>query len=178
MAAEEILRFALFKEVLKPERRKKRKLNNGQADEESDEEEEEDEAEEEEEEEVTREARAKARAKAKRMEGGPSAPTPIAQPAAEPAPAPVPDVPADVNMDDDSAPTTIRQDRLDLFRSRLSVLFETAFEGVAEFTELLPKINEGLPAADLFSTSEGRAAVQRMNDLNEIMESEGMVYSI
>ena len=30
LAAEEILRFALFKEVLKPERRKKRKLNNGQ----------------------------------------------------------------------------------------------------------------------------------------------------
>ncbi len=29
MAAEEILRFALFKEVLKPERRKKRKLNSG-----------------------------------------------------------------------------------------------------------------------------------------------------
>ena len=28
-AAEEILRFALYKEVLKPERRKKRKLNNG-----------------------------------------------------------------------------------------------------------------------------------------------------
>ena len=31
MAAEEILRFALFKEVLKPERRKKRKLNSGRA---------------------------------------------------------------------------------------------------------------------------------------------------
>jgi hypothetical protein len=31
MAAEEILRFALFKEVLKPERRKKRKLNTGKA---------------------------------------------------------------------------------------------------------------------------------------------------
>lgn len=29
MAAEEILRFALFKEVLKPTRKKKRKLNNG-----------------------------------------------------------------------------------------------------------------------------------------------------
>lgn len=68
--------------------------------------------------------------------------------------------------------------RLDLFRSKLSVLFETTFEGVADFTELLPKINEGLPAAELFSTSEGRAAVKRMNDLNEIMESEGMIYSI
>ena len=31
MAAEEILRFALFKEVLKPERRKKRKLNTGKS---------------------------------------------------------------------------------------------------------------------------------------------------
>jgi DNA replication licensing factor MCM3 len=31
MAAEEILRFALFKEVLKPEKRKKRKLNTGKS---------------------------------------------------------------------------------------------------------------------------------------------------
>jgi DNA replication licensing factor MCM3 len=31
MAAEEILKFALFKEVLKPERRKRRKLNTGAA---------------------------------------------------------------------------------------------------------------------------------------------------
>lgn len=44
MAAEEILRFALFKEVMKPERKKKRKLNNGQgADEDTDEDEEEEE---------------------------------------------------------------------------------------------------------------------------------------
>jgi DNA replication licensing factor MCM3 len=48
MAAEEILRFALFKEVLKPERRKRRKLNNGQIIDEDEEEEEDAEGEEEE----------------------------------------------------------------------------------------------------------------------------------
>lgn len=71
MAAEEILRFALFKEVLKPERRKKRKLNSGQADDSDESDEGEEEEEEGEEEQVTREERAKARAKAKRMETPP-----------------------------------------------------------------------------------------------------------
>jgi DNA replication licensing factor MCM3 len=80
MAAEEILRFALFKEVLKAERRKRRKLNNGQPVEgESDEEDEEEDGEQEEEEGaeagvgpgVTESQRERAREKARRMEGGP-----------------------------------------------------------------------------------------------------------
>jgi DNA replication licensing factor MCM3 len=80
MAAEEILRFALFKEVLKAERRKRRKLNNGQPVEgESDEEDEEEDGEQEEEEGaeaggqgVTESQRERAREKARRMEGGPA----------------------------------------------------------------------------------------------------------
>lgn len=76
MAAEEILRFALFKEVLKQTRRKKRRLNNGQlvdvasdeGDEDEDEEEERDNGEEGEEVTVTRSQRQRARDKAARIE--------------------------------------------------------------------------------------------------------------
>jgi len=79
MAAEEILRFALFKEVLKQQRRKKRRLNNGQmvdvASDEEDEEmgEEEEEADGEEGEgeevtEVTKSQRQRAKEKARRIE--------------------------------------------------------------------------------------------------------------
>lgn len=78
MAAEEILRFALFKEVLRPERRKRRKLNNGihadgdSEDGEGEEEDEEEEPLEERGEAVTEGERQRAREKAKRIEEEPS----------------------------------------------------------------------------------------------------------
>ena len=83
LAAEEILRFALFKEVLKPERRKKRKLNNGQpgegegsSDEEIGEGEEEDEVRADA---VTSTQRDRAREKNQRLDAaGPSQPRPAA----------------------------------------------------------------------------------------------------
>lgn len=72
MAAEEILRFALFKEVLRAERRKRRKLNNGVPvdgdGDGSDEEEEEEVPEEEQVEAVTKGERERAKAKARRLE--------------------------------------------------------------------------------------------------------------
>lgn len=84
LAAEEILRFALFKEVLKPERRKKRKLNNGQpvdGDASSDEEDAEGEEEEATPNGVTVSQRDRAREKNQRLDGaGPSQPAqPIAR---------------------------------------------------------------------------------------------------
>ncbi|KAK4686427.1 DNA replication licensing factor MCM3, partial [Tremellales sp. Uapishka_1] len=171
MAAEEILRFALFKEVLKPQRRKKRKLNNGQGvDEGSDEEDEEEDENENEEEEtagVTEREREKAREKAKRIEspGVPDA-------------APEPDQPETGDVDMDSG--DISADRLNLFRSRLSHVLETAFanESYAELVELLPKINEGMTTADMFGTREAKLAVGKMQERNEIMEAEGTIYKI
>jgi len=78
LAAEEILRFALFKEVLKPERRKKRKLNNGQpVDGEGSSDEEDVEGEEEEDTGVTVSQRERAREKNQRLDrAGPSQPAP------------------------------------------------------------------------------------------------------
>ena len=85
MAAEEILRFALFKEVLKPDRKKRRKLNNGQvidspseADEDDDPDmdvEAEDERENEVLQPVTTSQRARAQEKARRIERGQAGPS-------------------------------------------------------------------------------------------------------
>ena len=78
MAAEEILRYALFKEVLKPQRKKKRRLNNGQVVEVASDEEDEEEYEEvvEELNGVTLTQQDKATEKAREIEGsaGPSQP--------------------------------------------------------------------------------------------------------
>ena len=70
--------------------------------------------------------------------------------------------------------------RLDLFRTRLDHVFSSAIgsEGIVEFTDLLPMVNEGLSNAEMFGSSEARAAVGRMHDGNEIMFSEGTVYKV
>lgn len=94
MAAEELLRFALFKEVLKPERRKRRKLNKGVSAEDGSDEEEDEEADgdadgDEDDEDVpgvTASQRERAREKAKRMEG--PGPVPARSPSAAAGPGP------------------------------------------------------------------------------------------
>lgn len=74
----------------------------------------------------------------------------------------------------------VRAERLDLFRERLGVVFEheAAAEGFIDFTDLLPLVNEGLANEDMFSTNEGKAAVQTMADRNELMEADGTVYKV
>jgi DNA replication licensing factor MCM3 len=182
MAAEELLRFALFKEVLRPERRKRRKLNNaGMAvsdDEETDEESEE--------ESVpaagpSESQRTRAREKAKRLERR----------------SPTRDEDMDVDAEAEAALAeaenaeasgsgaargtgTVGPARLDVFRERLSAVFEAdiADTGFVEFGDLLPKVNESLANADMFGTSEARAAIKVMADRNEIMEADGVVYKV
>lgn len=178
MAAEELLRFALFKEVLRPERRKRRKLNPGVGGG-SDDESGEDESDREEEEEVapiSQRVRDAAREKARRLEGaGPAPPTQedIEMEEEEEAAAAL-DAEADAERGD------IAAERLDMFRERLSHVFEndTTDQGFFEFTDLLPKVNEGLANADLFGTSEAKAAVAAMHDRNEVMEADGVVYKV
>ena len=67
-----------------------------------------------------------------------------------------------------------------MFRSRLSHVFETSLDSDSyiEFGELLPKVNEGMDVADLFGTREARAAIGRMNERNEVMFADGIVYKI
>jgi DNA replication licensing factor MCM3 len=194
-AAEALLRFALFKEVLKPERRKRRKLNTGQhMDDETDEEGEEDEAEEEEGQginEVTRAVtasqRQRAKEKAARLERQPTA-TPGPGPSTQAAAARDDD---DEDMDgadallaevpepepEDTAP--LSAERMDLFRTRLSTVLETsgaANDGYVDFEEMLPLVNEGLSTDDMFGSGEARTAVEKMHQDNQVMFSEGVIY--
>ncbi|EJD04325.1 ATP dependent DNA helicase [Fomitiporia mediterranea MF3/22] len=173
--AEELLRWALFKEVLRRKKHiKKRKLNTGAAvahGEDEDEEGEEDGegSEEEEEEEATQTDR--------------MVETMARQKQKEVTPAPVHD---DMQMPVDHPPAgptedgSIAPDRLRLFRQRLASVFSTKYQDEEQvfFAELLPHINEGLPTNTLFGTAEATAACQAMSDQNELMLSDGIVYKI
>jgi DNA replication licensing factor MCM3 len=199
-AAEALLRFALFKEVLKPEKRKRRKLNTGQhMDDETDEEGDEEEGEEEEGQDGTNEVtsaitasqRQRAKEKAARLER---------RPTATPGPGPSTQAAAAGNDDDDEdmegaegllaeAPEPepeaegeagpLSAERMDLFRQRLSTVLETsgaANDGYVDFEEMLPLVNEGLPTGDLFGSAEARTAVGKMHNDNQIMFADGVVY--
>ncbi|KAI0666348.1 ATP dependent DNA helicase [Trametes maxima] len=178
--AEEILRFALFKEVLRRTRRKKRKLNNGavdaidEDDEDGEAEGESDEGSDEEEEEASqRMATPKPKAaKVKEVEK----------------PAPETQWDNDVTMVDGANGAAaggggqqgIRPDRLSLFRKRLSTLFATKLvdDDQMYLHTLLEMINEGLSTSELFGTAEATAACNIMTDASEIMLSDGIVYKI
>ena len=70
--------------------------------------------------------------------------------------------------------------RFKLFRKRLAAVFSTVYQDREQvfFTELLEKLNEGLPTNSLFGTGEATAACERMSDEDELMLSEGIVYKI
>ncbi|KAG9103081.1 MCM DNA helicase complex subunit [Ceratobasidium sp. 370] len=170
MAAEEILKFALFKEVLKPERRKRRKLNTGAAgagahtDEEGDGSDEE------------------MGTPAPRME----MPRPAAQPAA---------VKEKVNDDingiiaDDQEQSEVVEsqgargvapERVALFRSRLAQLFQSRFaeEEAVTVESVVEAVNEDLPVDQLFGRIEATEIAEAMMAENEIMLSEGIIYRL
>ena len=201
MAAEEILRYALFKEVVKAQKKKKRRLNNGQMVEVDSDDEEDDDAgrEEEEDDQVTRSQHQRAADKNARLESARRERSVTAQRQQQ--------QPRDEDEDDDmegaealvaeeeerdatpgaagpsgtaGAEADIAPDRLDLFRSKLDEVFNNAIgaEGMLELDDLVPMINEGMETGDMFGTSEARAAAERMHDRNEIMLSEGVVYRV
>ncbi|WVQ82394.1 hypothetical protein IAT38_004522 [Cryptococcus sp. DSM 104549] len=193
MAAEEILRFALFKEVVRPERRKRRKLNRGGSGElDSDEESEEEEAAAEAEEGVTDTQRARAREKERRMAAAAARRSPGSAGAAGAgaAPAARDDDDDDFEMaelaiaeaeeaeaaeaaaaEDDSLPVEIGPERFDLFRSRLAHLLEDA-EMIA-LEELAVRVNEGLEGRDMFGRREVKEALRRMHEVNQVMWEDG-----
>ncbi|KIK71425.1 hypothetical protein GYMLUDRAFT_235744 [Collybiopsis luxurians FD-317 M1] len=171
--AETIMRFALFKEVPKRQRRKKRKLNTGSAarkgSESGDEEEESDEEEEEE--------------QAPQRMGTPAAPAPA--PAARRAPEdPIwGDQSQDVDMADDApagSDEARKNNRLKSFRTKVSQLWSTKLreEDQILLKDLLPMVNEGLGTDDLFGTKEATEILQVMQDNDELMIAEDVVYRI
>ncbi|KAI0067929.1 ATP dependent DNA helicase [Artomyces pyxidatus] len=185
-AAEEILRFALYKEVLKRQRKnKKRKLNDkrerrkgGHGEEESDEEEGEGEESDEEEPAPERMTAAPVPAKAKSVE-------PQRQPTQDPIWG-VDSQTQDDGMDvDPPGPTDngnggIRPERLQLFRARVAKLWASTYQDDEQMflVDLVQKVNEGLDTDVLFGTAEATMACQVMTEANELMLSESIVYKI
>ncbi|KAJ7139718.1 ATP dependent DNA helicase [Mycena epipterygia] len=182
--AEVIMRFALFKEVPKRERRKKRKLNTGGASREDGETEGED------------------------SDDEPATPArmsmpPHAKDKGTPTPEPEPVVPhaaatqdpiwgdesQDVTMDVDVPPAAaggaaedgkIQPQRLQLFRTRLAGLMATTFQDIEaiELSKVVEQVNQGLTVETLFVTSEAREACTVMDEANEIMFSGGLIYPV
>ncbi|PPQ62751.1 hypothetical protein CVT24_000445 [Panaeolus cyanescens] len=180
--AEEIMRFALFKEVPKRQRRKKRKLNNGAAVRKGSDASEGEESDESDEEEA---------APAERMS---SPAVPAKSPAsADPIHDPVwGEQSQDVNMSVEetnvpaaSASATVgngnvRADRVDLFRSRVADVFNTTMRDSETIflTELLEGVNKGLSTDALFGTQEATDICEIMSERDELMISEGIVYKV
>ncbi|KAJ6574636.1 ATP dependent DNA helicase [Mycena capillaripes] len=185
--AEIIMRFALFKEVPKRERRKKRKLNTGGASREDGD----SEGEESDEEATT----------PTRMSMPPQAGKDKGTPTPEPDPAPVApraagtqdpiwgDESQDATMDVDEPPPAaggatedgkIRPQRLQLFRTRLAALMATTFQDIEaiELDKVVEQVNQGLTIDTLFGTGEAREACTLMDEANEIMFSGGLIYPV
>jgi len=175
--AEGILRFALFKEVLKRHRRKKRKLNNGAAVGGKEGEEGSDDA-------TDGEETADEQDPPGRMSMPPQAPVKAAPKSLQSSAGDG----QDLLMDVDQSPVVagpiedgkIRPERLQLFRSRLANIFSTRLQDQEHIflTALLEFINEGLPTDALFGTAEATEACQVMQDAEELMISNGVVYTI
>ncbi|KAG8959874.1 MCM DNA helicase complex subunit [Tulasnella sp. 419] len=197
-AAHEILRFALFKEVLKPERRKKRKLNTGMAvdGEDSNEEDEDAEGSEDEEEPSQRMdmpnggTSSAPRASASNRDATPATTFTEGQQQqgqASRTKSSAFDESQDIDMSmadgdesQDAQQYGIAPERLRLFRQRLGVLFNGQFaeELAIPLGELLKVINQGLPADQAFGIDEARTAAEAMTTAGDIMISDDVVYKV
>ncbi|PFH50774.1 hypothetical protein AMATHDRAFT_60425 [Amanita thiersii Skay4041] len=180
--AQNILRFALFREVPKRQRRKKRKLNDGNAVHRGDEGESDEESD-------GDESGRESEAQDGRMSMPPQAP------GNEDSQDPIwGDDSQDVQMSDavQQAPppaTTssltngewqIRPERLQFFRSRLAQIFTTTLQNEEQvfLEELVQMVNEGLGTEALFGTREATEGCKAMQEQDELMISEGIVYKI
>lgn len=177
--AEAILRFALYKEVLRRKTRKKRKANQAGAaqpagSDEEDGEGDEDEDEDEEEEEAPR-MEQQAAEKAKDVPDTELAKDPVWGAGSQ-----------DVEMDvEPAAPAAapaggILPARLDFFRARVAKLWSSTHEGEDMWSvrNFIQMVNDGLPADQLFGTAEANAALEAMNAQEAIMLEDGVVYKI
>lgn len=70
--------------------------------------------------------------------------------------------------------------RLAHFRSRVANIFATRVQDTDEIflADLLELVNEGLPTTSLYGTAEATQICQEMEEKNELMISNGIVYRI
>jgi DNA replication licensing factor MCM3 len=183
-AAEEIMRYALYKEVAKRQKKKKRKLNRAGAAGDKDEDDSQDSSDEDENDQGEDEQPEVP----ERMSMPPQAPA-NKQPASNQSSQDTlwNDSSQDLAMDTLPTATTgpsqeggVPPERLQLFRARLANLFSTRLQDEEQvfLAELVEMVNEGLPTGALFGTAEATAACQVMSDADELMISEGIVYKV
>ncbi|WVO16414.1 hypothetical protein L204_104089 [Cryptococcus depauperatus] len=192
MAAEEILRFALFKEVIRLERRKRRKINHGgeAVEIDSDEDGESDEELQQRVERlsvgVTESQKERAKEKNKQVDGEPAqGPTADdgdfemreAEEILALRPSPFPDPAAA----ESTSQIELTAQRLILFRERMSHIFEADLneDGAIELKDLVPKVNENL-VGETFTLGEITQGLATMNERNELMfaEEDQTIYKI
>ncbi|KAF9269946.1 ATP dependent DNA helicase [Marasmius fiardii PR-910] len=172
--AEEIMRFALFKEVPKRKRRhKKRKLNTGGA---------------------SRNVNSEGSGDDDSDEGSGDEEEPennrMPDPSAanrQPSARPEEQDPVwgDMSQDVDMIPTpaadgTISPERLELFRTRFLHAFKNTLQDAdfAPLPDLVKAVNEGLGMNQLFGTAEATLACQAMQNADEAMISDNVVYRV
>lgn len=177
--AEEIMRFALFKEVPKRQRRKKRKMVNGtvngtrkgdeedaegSSEDESDGEEDGDEGEQQR---MTTPAVVQTNQTQDPIWGEDSQDVQMNVEPQQALPSP-------------EADGELTQNRLQFFRTRLANLFATRLQDREEIflNQLLEFVNEGLPMDQLYGTAEATAACSAMQENDELMISGGIVYKM
>ncbi|KAJ1309651.1 hypothetical protein OPQ81_006418 [Rhizoctonia solani] len=169
MAAEEILKFALFKEVLKPERRKRRKLNTGaagagaQSDEEDGSDDEMESA-------------------PQRMEMPQQQPVTVSKDKSDGINGingGMEDVPSSSAAQESQA-RGVAPERVAEFRTRLARLFQERFaeEEAIPIESVVEAVNEGLQVDRLFGRIEASEIAEVMTAANEIMLSDGIIYKL
>ncbi|KAI8333156.1 MCM2/3/5 family-domain-containing protein [Chlamydoabsidia padenii] len=158
-AAADILRVAMFKEVIKSNKKtKRRKTAQPTGDEESEEEEEsQDESDQSDTEMDTAEPTAPVSSRSRKAR-----------------------TPEPLDEDMDMGEAGISDERLALFRSRVHQLSRGQFAGVSEigFDQMYAGVNEGLAEQHIFSVREADEALSRMSDDNQVMYSDGTCYMI
>lgn len=72
----------------------------------------------------------------------------------------------------------IHPSRQALFQSRANTAIMSSEDDSLSFEELLAAINRGLELDELFGPGEATAILNKMNDANKLMFSEGIIYKI
>ncbi|VDB93408.1 unnamed protein product [Peniophora sp. CBMAI 1063] len=189
--AEKILRFALFKEVIRRKARKRRKIGAGGQHVSDDEAETDQEDEDEEVEQAVERMPMPGQKKDDDADGRRSAER---DPVWDESQTQVGTGPQGMDMDiEPSAATsttataanfsqtgTLNPARIQLFRSRVAQLWANQFANEEQLflTDLLPAVNADWPAEQLFGTAEATAVLEVMTRDNELMLADGIVYRV
>ncbi|KAF8343907.1 uncharacterized protein EI90DRAFT_3284457 [Cantharellus anzutake] len=157
--AESILKYALFKEVLKPVKRKRRKLNRGTAVEDGD---------------IESETDSGSELETERMKGDPDENPSKTITTGSSIPG------TEMEIETRREGSQLAPERLQLFRQKLADVFSTTFsqDDAVPMGQLLQVINESLHSSMMFGAAEAKLCALTMTEGNDILLSEDVVYRL